>query len=125
MEIVPREAKNTPFNAIPHSCPFKLLPVLLCRSIPDSPILSLPFLRIVYLLHRRASPSGPRCGGVPVGVRPDRLSSGRSRGRGQDSHIAGQKAEAARPWVGTQSAAGIARPRGVTEDRDLESWAEK
>lgn len=51
----------------------------------------------------------------------DRLSSGRSRGQGQHLQIAGQKAEAARPSVGIHCAAGIARPRGVADNRDLDS----
>ena len=58
-------------------------------------------------------------------MRVDRLSSGRSRGQGQHLQIVGQKAEAARPSVRTQRAAGIERPRGVTEKRDLEPRAEE
>lgn len=62
---------------------------------------------------------------VSGAVRVDRLSSGRSRGQGQHLQIVWQKAETAWPSVKTQCATGIARPCRVTENRDLELWAEK
>ena len=54
----------------------------------------------------------------------DRLSSGRSAGWGQHLQNAGQKAETARPSVRTQWA-GATRPCRVTENHDLDPWAEK
>lgn len=83
-------------------------------------------LSLLFFHFFLSSPSQlpPQCTGYE-GVWVDRLSSGRSGEQGQHLQIVGQKAETARPSVRTQCAARIARPCRVTENRDLEPWAEK
>lgn len=110
--------------AFHHSYQSRLFSVfLLYNAIPASLISFLFFLFLFLYFCIFSITTPPILQQGTVGVQLDRLSSGRSRGQGQDLQIVRQKAEAARPSVRTQCAAGIARPCRVTENRDLEPWA--
>lgn len=131
-ETVPSEAMNTVLmrgrglsilsaRAFHHSYQFRLFSVTAIFASLVVLILPFPFLIFLYLLHHYS----PLLQQGFVGVQLDSLSSGGSRGQGQDLQIVRQKAETARPSVRTQCAAGIARPCRVTENHDLEPWAGK
>lgn len=108
---------------------FVPLEIVFCLLLHSPFAASVSLFFVIFLFSSiffLSSPSQlpPRCTGYE-GVWVDRLSSGRSGGQGQHLQIVGQKAETARPSVRTQCAARIARPCRVTENRDLEPWAEK